>query len=35
MAANETQGRLEALMTEEQINMARVLALQFAAEHGG
>ena len=33
-AANETQGRLEALMTEPQINQARLMALQFAAEHG-
>ena len=35
VAANDTQGRLEALMTEEQINLARVKAALFAAEHGG
>jgi len=34
-AANETQGRLEALMDEEDINQARVKALHFAASHGG
>lgn len=34
-AADETQGRLEALMTEEQINLARVKAALFAAEREG
>ena len=33
-AANETQGRLEALMTESQINSAHFMAHQFAAGHG-
>ena len=33
-AANETQGRLEALMTEQQIAKARVMALIFAADRG-
>jgi len=32
-AANDTQGRLEALMTGEQINLARVRAALFAGEH--
>ena len=35
VAANDTQGRLEALMTEEQINLARVKAALFAAEREG
>ncbi len=34
-AANETQGRLEGLMSEAQIGEARFMALQFAKEHGG
>jgi TPR repeat protein len=33
-AANETQGRLETLMDEHSINMARVMALKFAADRG-
>lgn len=33
-AANETQGKLEALMTEQQIAEARAMALIFAAERG-
>jgi len=33
-AANETLGRLEALMTEQQIAKARVMALIFAADRG-
>ncbi|MGA2657759.1 MAG: hypothetical protein ABSH34_09590 [Verrucomicrobiota bacterium] len=33
-AANETQGRPEALMTEQQIAEARVMALMPAAERG-
>jgi hypothetical protein len=34
-AANETLGRLEALMDETQIIEARVMAQKFANEHGG
>jgi hypothetical protein len=34
-AANETQRRLEALMTEKQIAEARVMAALFAAERAG
>jgi TPR repeat protein len=33
-AANETQGRLEARMTEQQINEGRVRALIFSANRG-
>jgi TPR repeat protein len=33
-AANETQGRLEALMSEQQIAEARVMALIFAEDRG-
>jgi len=33
-AANETEGRLEALMSELDINKARVMALHFAASRG-
>jgi hypothetical protein len=33
-AASETQGRLEPLMTEQQIAEARVMALTFAADRG-
>ena len=34
-AANETQQRLEAIMTEADIGRARAEALLFAFEHGG